>query len=175
MLHLTAKINVQPDVPTVNGNVYPRAVLEKAIADFQQKVKDGKAIGAFGPCPNSDPDMSRTAFMVTDLQMKDKDIVAEITTLDTPDGKLLEAAITQTEFTTVGSGTFDEKRTITEFTLTGIAAVPMTKKEYRTEGLTQKDREALKDHPFIKDVADYQAPEHIREKHAPKEKSDEKA
>lgn len=81
--------NFRADEPTPTGRVYPRAVLEKAIAKYQEKIRVGKALGTV---PSDSefirPELDDVAFKLTWMWMwTDGKMAGAVTFLDTPKGK----------------------------------------------------------------------------------------
>lgn len=76
------------DKPTANGNIYPEAVLRKAVEDAQERVKDRRMLGnGDGKFPLV---VAEVTHVITDLRMEGGSMVASIEFLDTPMGKLAQ-------------------------------------------------------------------------------------
>ncbi len=83
------------DKPNLNGRVYPRKVVEKAIVDFKEKIAKDQGLGEFTDyqCRDNDPGvkMEFVSHKVNDLKFDENDnVVADITILETPCGKNLK-------------------------------------------------------------------------------------
>jgi hypothetical protein len=79
------------DKPNLNHRIYPRAVFEKALKEYEEKyVKDRRALGELGVGETPTINLKNVSHMVTSFSW-DGDIVdAEIEVLDTPQGKVLK-------------------------------------------------------------------------------------
>ena len=74
------------DIPNSNGRIYPRHVLNKAIAEFKTKLN-----GQIGYPVNSIVSYRHISHVVTNLKMDQDYLLAEIEILDTPQGDILKS------------------------------------------------------------------------------------
>jgi hypothetical protein len=87
---------MKADEPTINGNIYPRSVLEKAIAEYQGVIDQERS---FGTCEEeasstSIIEIAKVSHMVRKLDIdKDQNVNAEIEILQTGEGNRLKAFI----------------------------------------------------------------------------------
>lgn len=101
------------DEPTIYGRVYPRAVLDRAVADLQPKVKARSLIGAIDPPgnPRCGPQpLADVSHVVTRLDLGDDYLEVEVEPLATPHGRVL-VELLKTEkvvFNPKGMGTIGE-------------------------------------------------------------------
>lgn len=122
------------DRPTVNGRIYPREEMEKAIKAYQQTIKEGRALGTLWPkdyddCEELAPNINNASHQVTGLKIEGDEVVMEMKTLATPQGKLLcELMDAQlAEFTTCGIANLTpDNKTVTEFKLLQVTAVQIS-------------------------------------------------
>jgi hypothetical protein len=95
------------DVPTANGTIYPRAVLESAVAKAQDRIREKRMVGCYFDVrndPNPDHSLNRgpsgqisidmISHIVDSLRLEENgNMMAEITALKTPSGKKLRKNI----------------------------------------------------------------------------------
>lgn len=96
-------IVAQADVPNRNKRVYSKELLEKAVQDYQEKIQSKTAFGYL----DNNSGLSNVSHLVTSLELKEDMLVAEIETLNTPDGKILKKLIednSRISFSTFGRG-----------------------------------------------------------------------
>lgn len=116
MEKIKVKLNFQADKPTLNGRVYPKAVLKKAFDErFTEDVfvidsyNDGKI------------DFTKMIAIAKNYEIKESgEIILDIKPLETPIGKFSIGLLKEKcfEITTAGFGTVDEKtKTINDFKL----------------------------------------------------------
>lgn len=85
---------IKADVPSATGRIYPRAVLEKAVAGFQKTIDSGKAVGGMSNEEGLQLSMANITHRITQLSLGDDGIMnGEIEILDTPRGKQLKNLI----------------------------------------------------------------------------------
>lgn len=78
------------DKPNLNHRIYPKAVFEKALKEYEEKyVKDRRALGEFGLGGDSVVHLDRVSHLVTAFFWEGNTLNAEIEVLDTPQGKVL--------------------------------------------------------------------------------------
>lgn len=131
--HLPSQVVLKCDTPNKNGHVYPRAVMEKAIADFVQTLP---SVGQFGMPRTDEISVSDVSHKITSVRIENDTVVADVELLDTPTGKLVEAAADpqqqveagmKIDFRTCGTGTLcqDENGNLVigDYTLLSINAV----------------------------------------------------
>lgn len=125
-------LNVKPDEPTVNGRIYPRAVFDKALADYAARVREGEVFGAFltDPYPDARGEIppDRRAFRVLDLETEDDGTAVVLLAVlpETAPGRRLAELIQagRASITTGGIGDVGEDGVIQEgFQLTHVAAI----------------------------------------------------
>lgn len=86
------------DTPNLNGNVYPRSVIEKALKDFQDKIDQNRAVGTLED-PYSEvsttTDLGRVSHKITNITMGETNCVIECEILDTPHGKIVKDLLSE--------------------------------------------------------------------------------
>lgn len=134
----TLSFNIQADVPTPNGNIYPKAVLKKAIADYKKhKVKSRMSICEIKKGPYEG--ICALGFIVEDITMNnDGKVTGKIKTLETDCGKELKKILKsgkKVKLTIDGVGQIDEKsRIVTEFELRQVAIVTLDNRDLELKG-----------------------------------------
>jgi len=86
-------ILMKSNVPTLNGNLYPREVLEKSIQELKERIEKRKFFG--GP-PSRDRviHLQEVSHLVTDMSLDDKNnLNVELEVLNTPNGQVLKDMI----------------------------------------------------------------------------------
>jgi hypothetical protein len=107
-------ILLRADTPTVNGRIYPKAVMEKAIADYKGK----EVFLTLGSNPSTSVLLANVAGVGT-IETIDGDWYFDGRVLDTPCGRALmmmdkaEAAV----YSVSGIGTVEKDKTVSEFKL----------------------------------------------------------
>ena len=93
---LTFKI-LTCDTPDLNNVTYPREEVEKAVAKYQEKIKNGTALGIVGESgqfprriDSLSINLDRVSHIVTEMHVEDNNVLATIKVLDTPHGKILK-------------------------------------------------------------------------------------
>jgi len=135
MYSLVAKI-LDVDQPTVNGNIYPHGVIERAI----EKVNDRELLGGFAN-ESMDSEETRDFFSmsiqdvshrVSNLRLVDGKLMGDVIVLDTPKGMLLQELINtkaEVSYGVCGAGDVSQPdengiKTITNFSIAYINVVP---------------------------------------------------
>lgn len=81
---------IEADKPTVNGRIYPRESLEKAIEDFNAKDEEVVHIGTLGTC--TELSLDKASHEIKDLWLtEDGYMEAEVKLLDTIYGRLAKS------------------------------------------------------------------------------------
>jgi len=120
----------QAGTPNKNGRIYPKEVLQKAIDDF----KEGEMFGRIGMQGDTLPvAFSEVSHIIDSLKLTgDDNFEAEITVLDTPNGKLLSEMMKSGDivFRMCGMGdgqkNDDDIMVIEDFDLISVNAVSAT-------------------------------------------------
>ena len=106
------------DKPNFSGRIFTREVVEKAI----EEVSEEQLIGSFESYMITSK-VCNVAFLVSNFQIRDEDLWADIELLDTPSGrKLKEKKISEVHFSLVGGGLLSSKY-VTDFDIIGVEAI----------------------------------------------------
>lgn len=76
----------------MNGLVYPREVIEKALARYNRLIAEGRA---FGPVIDGTITLSRVGFLVEKATLEGDDVVISVRTLDNDPGQMANALLRQ--------------------------------------------------------------------------------
>ena len=116
------------DTPTVNGRIYPRKVVERAITEYKWALDEHRSIGCLDMENvgfHATVDLNTASHLVSSMSIVDGNFVASIVSLDTPKGKLLHELLDAGEicFRPVGTGEFIEgTKTLSSYSLISINA-----------------------------------------------------
>ncbi len=82
------------DVVNENGRRYPRKVLEKAIKEFEKKIKEGRAVGTLEHPLDGITRLDAISHKIVSVELKENgEVVGEFEVLDTSKGKDLRALL----------------------------------------------------------------------------------
>jgi len=76
-----------------NGRVYPCKTLKREIKNYQDVVKDNRALGELDHPDDSVINLRNTSHIVTDVWWEGQDVMGKIKVLDTPSGRILKDLI----------------------------------------------------------------------------------
>jgi hypothetical protein len=115
------------DEPSLNGRIYPREVLEKAIAERQQAISERRMFGELG----SDTvrvRLEHTSHLITGLRLEGAAVKGDVEAFPTEKGKILQAMHDEDipmELCPVGRGDVDpETGIISNYTLEFVNITP---------------------------------------------------
>lgn len=115
---------MKAEQPTGTGRVYPHAVLERAIAEFQQRIQDKTALGVAHPTGEATLPLADVSHVITSAHLHDAGVVTvQAQTLQTPAGKelakQLQAALNEPllELQPTGFGSVIGGRVSTDYTI----------------------------------------------------------
>ena len=84
-------IFMQSDIKNQNGRVYPHAVLQKEVKNFNTKyVNEGRALGELDHPDSSVVNLNNVSHNVLEMHWKGKDLVGTVEVLGTPAGNILK-------------------------------------------------------------------------------------
>tara|TARA_Y100000310_G_C20386179_1_gene670523 strand:- start:97 stop:705 length:609 start_codon:yes stop_codon:yes gene_type:complete len=83
----------ESDVQNGNGRVYPHAILEREITNYQKVVQDRRAVGELDHPDDSVINLRNASHMVTDVWMEETSVMGKIKVLDTPAGQTLRSLV----------------------------------------------------------------------------------
>lgn len=111
------------DMPNKNGHVYPTDVVLKAIEEYNQKIKEGKALGNFGMPESMEQNLDQVSHVVEEIHIDGDKAYAKVRTLDTPYGHIVRQLIEDgalTDLRTTGTGMIDENGVISDYQLLSV-------------------------------------------------------
>ena len=92
----TKGIFMQSDIKNQNGRVYPHAVLQKEVKNFNTKyVKEGRALGELGHPMGPVINLDRVSHVIKELKEDGKNFVGKAKVMDTPNGKIVKNFISE--------------------------------------------------------------------------------
>lgn len=99
MSRLILGTGIIAEFPTLNGNLYPKAVLERAINDqyFRRKIECGEMIGGILDFRNQGPIGGIITHKVVDVRLFNEEVVVEIETVDDLEAKMMFLSIKSPE------------------------------------------------------------------------------
>lgn len=83
----------EAEEPNNNKRKYRRPILESAVNNLQDKIKDRSLVGALDHPPNDIVHLSQASHLITKLYMKGNEVIGEAEILSTPSGKVVQALI----------------------------------------------------------------------------------
>jgi hypothetical protein len=118
-------LGVAEDTPTVNGRIYTKAVLDKALKDFGKKIKAKRALAFFHDIKHPEPmtDLKRAAAIITKVRRRKGMLFATMRFLDREKAsRVVDLGMLSRPF---GIGSFEKDgKTVTNYTLQGIGIYP---------------------------------------------------
>ncbi len=86
---------VYTDFPTTSAIIYPKEVMERALADnaLREAIRDRKLVGGIFDGPHVTPKDSLITHYVTDIRIYNEEIVVELETIETDEVNEALAAI----------------------------------------------------------------------------------
>ena len=81
-------IFMQAEKPNKNGRMYPRGIMEKEIARYQDLISEKRSLGELGHPPNPQINLNQVSHLITGLRFEGNDINGKAKILDTPMGKI---------------------------------------------------------------------------------------
>ena len=76
-----------------NGRIYPCKVLRKEVTNYQNVIKDSRALGELDHPDDSVINLRNVSHVVTDMWWEGNDVMGKIKVLDTPSGRILKDLI----------------------------------------------------------------------------------
>src|SRR5271167_2916897 len=123
MSEITAVKIQELDRPNRNNRIYPRAVMEEAIAEFNKR--PNPMLGTVGMPSDPAVDLTAVSHVVKNLRIMDDYLVADIKVLATPMGAQLEKMLKDDSmvFRSAGFGNVGPDGTISDYRLLCVSAV----------------------------------------------------
>jgi hypothetical protein len=89
-------IFMQADIKNQNGRVYPQAVLQKEVKNFNDKfVKEGRALGELGHPAGPVINLDRVSHVIKELKEDGKNFIGKAKVMDTPNGRIVKNFISE--------------------------------------------------------------------------------
>lgn len=89
-----AGIFMQAEKENRNGRVYPREIMAKEVARYnEESVNHNRAVGELGHPAGPQINMDRVCTLITELRMIGDDVVGKAKVLDTPSGEIVKSFI----------------------------------------------------------------------------------
>ena len=81
-------IFMQADKQNKNGRMYPKGIMEKEVARYQDLISEKRSLGELGHPPNPQINLNQVSHLITGLRFEGNDIYGKAKILDTPMGKI---------------------------------------------------------------------------------------
>ena len=86
-------IFMQADKQNKNGRMYPKGIMEKEVARYQDLIKEKRSLGELGHPPNPTINLNQVSHLITELRMDGSNVIGKAKILGTPMGKIAESFI----------------------------------------------------------------------------------
>jgi len=84
----------QADMKNRNGRIYPKAIMEKAIGDYNEKqVSKGRAVGELNHPEGPTVNLDKVSHKIESLSFEGNDVMGKATVLDTPMGQIVKGLL----------------------------------------------------------------------------------
>jgi len=83
-------IFMQADKQNKNGRMYPRSIMEKEVARYQDLIREKRSLGELGHPPNPTINLNQVSHLITELRMDGSNVIGKAKILGTPMGKIAE-------------------------------------------------------------------------------------
>jgi hypothetical protein len=81
------------DTLNQNGRIYPRAILEREIINYQKFIRENRALGECDHPDTSVVELKNVSHIVREAHMDGDTVFGSVELLDTPSGKILQSLI----------------------------------------------------------------------------------
>lgn len=106
----------QADQKNRNGRVYPKAIMEKAVAKYvQEQVSKKRSVGELNHPEGPTVNLDKVSHLITELKLVGNDVIGKAQILDTPMGKIVKGLLeggVQLGVSTRGMGSLEQKNGI---------------------------------------------------------------
>ena len=103
----------QADKKNRNGRVYPKVIMEKAVAKYdKEQVKKNRAVGELNHPEGPTVNLDKVSHLIKELKFEGNDVVGKAQILDTPMGKIVKGLLeggVQLGVSTRGMGSLEQK------------------------------------------------------------------
>ena len=86
-------IFMQADKHNKIGRMYPKGIMEKEVARYQDLIKEKRSLGELGHPPNPTINLNQVSHLITELRMDGSNVIGKAKILGTPMGKIAESFI----------------------------------------------------------------------------------
>lgn len=90
---IMAGVMQRADAENGNGRVYPEDILRREVQNYKKIVGENRAIGELDHPDSSVVELKNASHIVTEIEMRGKDVVGKVKVLDTPAGRILKDLI----------------------------------------------------------------------------------
>ena len=81
------------DTLNQNGRIYPRAILEREIINYQKFIRENRALGECDHPDTSVVELKNASHLIKEAKMDGDTVVGVVELLDTPSGKILQSLV----------------------------------------------------------------------------------
>ena len=103
----------QADKKNRNGRIYPKAIMERAVAKYdQEQVSKKRAVGELNHPEGPTVNLDKVSHLITELKFQGNDVVGKAQILETPMGKIVKGLLdggVQLGVSTRGMGSLEQK------------------------------------------------------------------
>ena len=103
----------QTDTKNRNGRVYPKAIMEKAVAEYdKEQISKNRAVGELNHPEGPTVNLDKVSHLIKELKFEGKDVVGKAQILDTPMGKIVKGLLdggVQLGVSTRGMGSLENR------------------------------------------------------------------
>ena len=103
----------QTDTKNRNGRVYPKPIMEKAVAKYdKEQISKNRAVGELNHPEGPTVNLDKVSHLIKELKFEGKDVVGKAQILDTPMGKIVKGLLdggVQLGVSTRGMGSLEQK------------------------------------------------------------------
>jgi len=111
---------LQSEVKNRNGRIYSKALCEREVGRFQEKIKAKRALGELDHPPSPTVNLQTVSHLIESLEMNNNDGVGVATLLDTPQGNIAKSLLkanVQLGVSTRGVGTLNGSKVNEDYKL----------------------------------------------------------
>lgn len=90
---IMAGVMQRADAENGNGRVYPEDILRREIQNYKKIVGENRALGELDHPDSSVVELKNASHIVTEIEMRGKDVIGKVKVLDTPAGRILKDLI----------------------------------------------------------------------------------
>ncbi|MBT7914880.1 primosomal protein [Candidatus Bathyarchaeota archaeon] len=81
------------DTLNQNGRVYPKAILEREVRNYQKFIRERRALGECDHPDSSVVELKNTSHLIVKAWMEGNDVYGDVELLNTPAGKILQSLV----------------------------------------------------------------------------------